>query len=70
VIELPHRHGRQGQSFHIRIEVTVPERVIVVAQESEDIYAVVADAFHAVRRQLTEHAAIRRGDVKRHDAVW
>jgi ribosome-associated translation inhibitor RaiA len=70
VIELPHRHGRHGQPFHVRIELAVPDHIIVVAQESEDIYALVGDAFHAARRQLHEHAAIRRGDVKRHDVVW
>jgi len=69
VIELPHRHSRQGHSFRVRIEVAVPDRTIVVAQESEDMYALIGDAFHAARRQLHEHVEIRRGDVKRHDGA-
>jgi len=69
VIELPHRHHRHGQAFRVRIELVIPDRVIVVSQESADIYASVADAFHAARRQLQDQARIRRGDVKRHDAA-
>ena len=69
VIELPHRHQRHGHAFHVRIELAVPERVIVVSHESPDVYVAVVDAFHAARRQLHDHARIRRGDVKRHDAA-
>jgi ribosome-associated translation inhibitor RaiA len=69
VIELPHRHRRSGRVFHARIELVVPERAIVVSHESEDVYRAVGDAFHAARRQLQDHARIRRGDVKRHEAA-
>ncbi|MBS1118216.1 MAG: cold-shock protein DNA-binding protein [Deltaproteobacteria bacterium] len=72
VIEIPHRHQRQGQTFHVRIELTVPDRVITVSrdpgldQAHEDVYVALADAFRAARRQLQDHAHIRRGDVKLH----
>lgn len=69
MIDLPHRHQRQGRDFRVRVELAVPDRIIVVSQESEDIYVSIADAFHAARRQLQDHARIRRGDVKRHDAA-
>jgi len=69
VIELPHRHQRSGHLFQARIELVIPERVIVVSHASEDAHLAVADAFHAARRQLQDHAQIRRGDVKRHEAA-
>jgi len=72
VIELPHRHGRQGNIFHVRIDLTIPHRVISVSDGTaldhahEDVYVAIADAFRAARRQLQDHARIQRGDVKLH----
>jgi ribosome-associated translation inhibitor RaiA len=72
VIDLPHRHGRQGNVFHIRIEIAVPQRVITVSEgpdhdhAHEDVYVALADAFRAARRQLQDYARIQRGDVKLH----
>jgi ribosome-associated translation inhibitor RaiA len=69
MIDLPHRHHRHGQEFRVRVELAIPDRIIVVTHASADIYASVADAFHAARRQLQDHARIRRGDVKHHHAA-
>lgn len=72
VIEIPHRHQRQGNTFHVRIELTVPNQVIAVSRDPgldhkhEDVHVAIADAFRAARRQLQDHARIQRGDVKRH----
>jgi len=33
VVELPHRHHRKGRPYHIRIDLTVPQREIVVKHE-------------------------------------
>lgn len=72
VVEIPHRHQRQGQTFHVRIEIAVPNHVITVSRDPgldpkhEDVYVAVADAFRAARRQLQDHARIERGDVKLH----
>ena len=72
VIETPHRHQRQGKQYRVRIEVTVPDRIIAISHEPgdeaahDDVYVAIADAFRAARRQLQEHAQIRRGDVKLH----
>jgi ribosome-associated translation inhibitor RaiA len=74
VIEQPHHHHRQGNHFHVHVDVTVPGREIAVSREPargidhEDVYVAVADAFRAARRQLQDHARIQRGDVKRHVA--
>ena len=72
VIDLPHRHGRQGNIFHVRIELSVPHRVIIASEgldrdhAHEDVYMAIGDAFRAVRRQLQDNARIQRGDVKLH----
>ena len=72
VIELPHRRHRQGKTFHVRVELGLPDRMIAVSRDPghdhahEDVYVALADAFRAARRQLQDYARIRRGDVKLH----
>ena len=62
MIESPHRHHRQGRLYHLRVELAVPGRVLVVNrdpqedQSHEDIYVAIRDAFDAVRRQLEDYA--------------
>jgi hypothetical protein len=64
VIEMPHRHHRQGRRFHLRIELAVPGRVIVVAHDGgsdaahEDALVAARDAFLAARRQLEVYVAM------------
>ncbi len=73
VIEAPHRHHHQGNLFHVRIDLKVPERELVVAREPaehhahEDPYVTIRDAFDAMRRQLEDYARERRGAIKSHD---
>lgn len=72
VVEAPQRH-RHGGLFHIRVDLKVPGKEIVVKRDPsehhahEDIYVAVRDCFDAVRRQLEDHVRRRRGDVKAHD---
>lgn len=72
VVERPHRKQRSGQPFHIRVEVAIPDGLIVVGRDPAhddahtDAYVAVADAFRAARRQLQDAIEIRRGDVKLH----
>lgn len=72
VIELPHRHQRQGHTYSVRVEIAVPERTLVATHDhaldasNEDVYVAIAGAFRAVRRQLQGYAQIRRGDIKQH----
>ena len=72
VIEIPHRRHRQGKTFHVRIELALPDRTIAVSRDPghdpahEDVYVALSDAFRAARRQLQDYAQIRRGDVKLH----
>ena len=72
VVEEHHRHHRQGNLYHVRIELVVPEREIVVRREPpehhahEDLHVAIRDAFDAAQRQLQDHARAMRGDVKSH----
>jgi ribosomal subunit interface protein len=73
VIEESNRHQRQGRLYHIRVDLRVPGREIVVKRDPsahhahEDIYVAVRDCFDAVRRRLEDHARRQRGDVKAHE---
>ncbi len=72
VIEETHHHKHQGKLFHVRINLHVPEKELVVSrekhdkQEHEDPYIAVRDAFNAMQRQLEEHSRKQRGNVKAH----
>lgn len=67
-IAVPHRHRRRGASFQVRLAVGIPGAQIAVTGEDADVSLALADAFLAVRRQLQDHAQIRRGEVKRRAA--
>ncbi len=72
VVEARHRHHRQGRLYHVRIDLVVPAREIVVRREPsehhahEELHVAIRDAFDAARRQLQDHARELRGDVKTH----
>jgi cold shock CspA family protein/ribosome-associated translation inhibitor RaiA len=73
VVEEPHRHHRKGNLYHVRIQLSVPQKVLVVDREPhadhahEDVYVTVRDAFKAMRRRLEDYVRELRGDVKTHD---
>jgi ribosomal subunit interface protein len=81
-VELEHHHQHQGNLFHVRIDLSVPNKHIVVSREHhdkqahEDMYVALRDAFDAAKRQLEEYARIQRGETKKHqapaasDAAW
>ena len=72
MIEAPNRRRRTGDLFHIRVDVKVPGKEIVVKRDPpehhahEDIDVAVRDCFDAARRQLEDHARRQRGDTKVH----
>ena len=74
VVEAASRRPRQGRLYHVRADLRVPGKSIVVSQgpsqhqAHEDVYVAVRDCFDAVRRLLEDHARRRRGDVKQHEA--
>ena len=75
MVEAPHKHHHQGNLFHLRIDVTVPGKEIVVKRSPdehhahEDPFVAVRDAFDAMRRQLEDYERKRRGDVKFHEEM-
>ncbi len=72
VLEMQHRHPSQGKLFHVRVDLALPGRTIVVQREPgahyphEDAHVAVRDAFDAARRQLEDHLRVLRGEVKAH----
>lgn len=73
VVAAPHRHGRQGTLYQVRIDLLVPGGgEIVVSRDPgldhahEDVYVAIRDAFDAARRQLQSFIQEKRGDVKTH----
>ena len=75
IVEAAHNRHHKGNLYHLRIEISVPEKNIVVSHENhakhahEDVYVVIRDAFDAARRRLEDYARIRRGDVKNHQPL-
>jgi ribosome-associated translation inhibitor RaiA len=74
MIESPHQHQRKGRLFHVRIDLTVPGSELVIGRNPDDNHAhedfavALRDSFRAARRVLTEHARIKRGEIKAHSA--
>lgn len=72
VLEAEHRRHQQGKLFHVRVELQVPGRTIVVGREPgahhahENAHVAIRDAFDAARRQLEDHARRARGEEKTH----
>lgn len=73
-VETEHHNQHQGNLYHVRIDLSVPNKHIVVSREHhdkqahEDVYVALRDAFDAAKRQLEEFARMQRGEVKRHQA--
>ena len=73
VVEAPERHHHKGKLYHVRIELGMPGKALVVSRypedehAHEDVYVAIRDAFDAVRRQLEDHARKRGGRVKVHE---
>lgn len=73
LVEAHHKHHHQGNLYHVRIDLKVPESEIVASRDPaehhahEDVFVAVRDAFDAVRRRLEDYARRRRGDVKPHE---
>lgn len=69
-VEAEHHHQHQGNLYKVRIDVSVPQKQIVVSrdhhdkQSHEDCYVALRDAFAAATRQLEEYTRMQRGEVK------
>ncbi|MEJ2554317.1 MAG: ribosome-associated translation inhibitor RaiA [Gammaproteobacteria bacterium] len=75
MVEAQHRHRQAGNIYHVRIDITVPGKELVVSREPHehhshtDAYVAIRDAFNAARRQLENYARQRRREVKSHAAT-
>lgn len=75
VIEAPTTHHNHGQPFHVRLQLEVPGKDLVVdrgtghaPQAHEDVYVALHDAFDVARRQIEERHRMRREEGRRQDA--
>lgn len=70
VVEAPHRHSKHGKRFHVRIDLHVPGRELVVSKNpedaKEDAYAAIDDAFGDAERVLEDFATSHKVDTKQH----
>jgi ribosome-associated translation inhibitor RaiA len=72
VVEVSHRHHRQGKRYRVSIDMTVPRAELAVShapqdeRSLEDAHAAVDRAFDEAERELEEWARRIRGEVKSH----
>ena len=70
VVEAPHRHKTHGKRFHVRIDLHVPGRELVVSRNpddaKEDAHVAIDDAFADAERVLEDFAALHKVDTKIH----
>lgn len=75
VVEAHHKHHHKGNLYHVRVDVKVPGRELVVSREPgkhqahEDVYVAIRDSFNAMGRQLEDHMRRIRGKVKTHEVT-
>lgn len=70
VVDMPHKHHKQGKQFNVRIDIGVPGSEIVVNHDhNEDVYVALRDAFDAAKRRLEDYARKIRGDIKTHVTI-
>jgi len=67
VVEAPHhRHHRRGQRYHVRIDLHVPHKELVVSRNpdeaKEDLHVAIDDAFGDAERILEEHERAVKSD--------
>jgi len=81
VVDAPHRRGKTGRVYRVRIDITVPAGEIVVDHEPElnraheDAIVAVRDAFDAAQRRLEDHVRklggvhVKEHPIKTHGTV-
>lgn len=73
MVEAPHRHHHKGNLYHVRVDLTLPGKEIVITRDPkrhaahEDLYVAIRDAFDGARRRLEDYVRRRRQQVKHHD---
>lgn len=73
IVEESHKHHKKGNLYHVRIDLTVPGKELVVSRAPtehhahEDVYVAIRDAFNAMSKQLKEYTDRIRRDIKTHE---
>lgn len=71
-LEQPHKSRRTGNHYKLRIEMTVPDDILVVSHENHDrsgpesMHVTVREAFERAERQLREFTERKKQRVKAH----
>lgn len=75
VVERPQRRHQKGDTYSVRIVLSVPgaEDIVVnrdpgLDHSHEDVFVAIRDAFGAARRQIQDLVRIRQGHIKSHEA--
>ena len=73
IVHEPNRRRQQGDLFAVSIDVTLPGTELAVGYGGHgddhahvNMYVALRDAFSAMERQLKDHLAIRRKEIKTH----
>ena len=68
VVDLPHRHHKNGDRFRVRIELSVPgsKDLLIEHGPVPDVHQAIHDAFETATRRLKALVERRRGAVKTH----
>lgn len=72
VIETPHKHHHRSNLYHIRIDLRLPGKELIISRGPEahlahkDIYVTIHDAFDEARREIEDYVRRRRREVKNH----
>jgi len=75
VVEPSGKHHLHGNTYEVRIDLTLPGGEIAVTREpsqhteSKDIAVAIRDAFDSARRQLEDYVRRQRGSVKAHETA-
>lgn len=75
IVEPAHKHHRQGNLYHVRVDVKLPGTELVTGRERdlhhahEDVYVAIRDAFEAMKRRIEDQVRLRRGQVKHHESM-
>jgi cold shock CspA family protein len=60
LVELPHRHRRDGRHFHVRIDITVPGGHPIVVSHEPSLHGGLKQADEDVHRKKTEIEGVHR----------
>ncbi len=72
VVSCTHHHHKQGNIFHVSIDLGVPGHRLVANREPDehhayaDVFVAIRDAFNSMGRQLEDLARHQQGKVKTH----